>query len=139
LDGNLLDFVGVEQMSGHNLPFDHAAAEWRIPDPGDAGTIRSAQSGVCPMVSTAAGGETRKLADPVYLGQWIDLVLDTDGGDIVLTADSAVNVTGNTVITFDTAGEIVHCRAMTIAGVLKWHATGVAVGTDTDTEGPTFS
>src|ERR1041385_1100637 len=74
-------------------------------DPGDAGAIPVSQSGICNL--TSAGAETRTLAVPGFAGQRLTLCMDTDGGDIVVTAAQAFNQAGNTTITFDTAGDVV--------------------------------
>ncbi len=83
----------------------------KIPDPGDAGTIEVSHPGYCEL-SSGAGGETRTLPDPVYRGQIIDFTMVVDGGtgDIVVTADSPLNQTGNTIITFTDVGE--HTRVI---------------------------
>jgi hypothetical protein len=98
-----------------------------IPDPGDAGAISVARGGYCELTTT--GAETRTLADPVYKGQTIDLVFITDGGDCVITAASAINQAGNTIMTFADVGD--HIRL-----IGAWNATDgfewktVAAGTD---------
>ncbi len=89
-----------------------------IADPGNAGAIPVVRSGVCSMISTAA--QTRTLAAPTFVGQELQLCMDTDGGDIVLTVASAYNQAGNTVVTFNDAGDQVTLKAATIAGVLRW-------------------
>lgn len=75
-----------------------------ITDPGDAGTIDVSRSGYLELTS-AGGGETRTLPDPVFKGQIIDLVFIVDGSDCVVTASSAVNQTGNTIMTFADIGD----------------------------------
>jgi len=69
-----------------------------LADPGDAGAIAPTKSSYVPIVT--AGAETRTLSDPVSTGQFLTLTMLTDGGDAVVTAASAVNQTGNTVMTF---------------------------------------
>ena len=85
-----------------------------IPDPGNAGTIDVSRSGYLELTTAAA--ETRTLPDPTFRGQIIDLVFITDGGNCVVTSDSAVNQTGNNTITFTDVGE--HTRL-----VGAWNAT----------------
>lgn len=116
-------------MSGHGFKRDHAGGEFDIADPGDGNYIETrGKSGVCNLVSVTAGGETRKLRAPQYIGQWILFVFDTDGGDVVLTAyDTAgaadeINQSGHTNVTFDDAGEYIQLIAGTVAGVLHWRA-----------------
>ena len=100
-----------------------------LPDPGDAGNIETPQSGAMLLVS--GGAETRTLDDPQFLGQQLDLFFKTDGGDCVITADSAINQTGNTIMTFADAGD--HIRLVggrDGAGAYEWRVVandGVAL------------
>ena len=96
--------------NAHTQQADHAGMDWAIFDPGDAKAIPVGLSGVCELVSAAA--ETRTLARPSYLGQWLILSLKTDGGDITLTCATTVSVSGATIITFDTAGEMIQLLAV---------------------------
>lgn len=101
-----------------------------ITDPGDAGAIPVTDTGYCPLVS--AGAETRTLADPSFAGQRLTLGFDTDGGDCVVTAATAVNQTGNNTLTFADAGDHLELVAITIAGSLVWRVVandGVALTT----------
>ena len=93
-----------------------------IADPGDGEAIPVTSGGSCMLVS--AGAETRTLADPGFLGQELLLALDTDGGNVVITAASAVNVTGNNTLTFADAGDAIQLLAITIGGALKWKVVG---------------
>lgn len=72
-------------------------------DPGDAGNILAHRSGYIWFVTAAA--ETRTLDDPVFVGQRLELFFETDAGDNVVTADSAINQAGNTIMTFADAGD----------------------------------
>ena len=74
-----------------------------IPDPGASGTIDVSRSGYLEL--TSVGVETRTLPDPTFRGQVLDIVFIVDGGNITMTADSAVNQTGNNTITFTDVGE----------------------------------
>ena len=77
-----------------------------ILDPGNAGTIDVSRSGVCEL-SSVGGAQTRSLPDPKFRGQTLDLVFVLDGGDIVVTAVSPVNQTGNNTITFQDVGALI--------------------------------
>lgn len=86
---------------------EHAALAVEPPnlgDPGSSGNILSNRAGVIRLVTTA-GAETRTLDDPVYDAQELHLFFETDAGDCVVTADSAVNQTGNNTLTFADAGD----------------------------------
>jgi hypothetical protein len=89
-----------------------------ITDPGNAGAIPVTTDGVCNM--TSAGAETRTLAIPTYVGQRLDLCLDTDGGDVAVTVAAAYNQSGNTVITFNDAGDHVSLVGVTQGGTRRW-------------------
>ncbi len=99
-----------------------------IADPGNAGAISVKESGVCAL--TSAGAETRTLAIPSFIGQRIALICDVYVGAIVITAASAINQTGNTIMTFGAAADAIVLTAMQLAGVLVWRVTandGVAL------------
>lgn len=99
-----------------------------IADPGNAGAIGVKSSGVCAM--TSAGAETRTLAIPSFIGQEIALIDDTHVGNIVVTAASAINQTGNTIMTFGAAADYIVLKAATVGGTLVWRVAandGVAL------------
>ena len=104
---------------------DRESAQQAITDPGDAGAIPVTKSGVCALTS-GAGGETRTLAAPTYIGQRLMLCHDTDGGGaIALTVAAAFNEAGNNTLTFDDAGESALLMGITIGGTLTWKATAL--------------
>jgi len=90
-----------------------------VADPGDAGAIPVDACGVCPIV-TDGGAETRTLDDPTFAGQVLTLAMKTDGGDAVITADSAVNQAGNNTITMDDPGDTVFLVGVEIGAALAW-------------------
>jgi len=100
-----------------NAPTSSAAGN-AIADPGNAGAIPVGATGVCNI--TSAGAETRTLAIPAFIGQVLDLCMDTDGGDVVVTVASAFNQAGNTTITFNDAGDFVRLVGCTIGGTRGW-------------------
>ena len=106
--------------NAHTMQADHAGMDWTIGDPGASGAIPVGLSGVCELVSAAV--ETRTLAAPSYLGQWLVLSFKTDGGTITLTCATTLNVTGHTIITFDTAGEMLMLMAIRSGSDLRWRA-----------------
>lgn len=101
-----------------------------IADPGDAGAIPVNRSGYVPLVS--AGAETRTLADPTFIGQQLLLSFKADGGDIVITAASPVNQTGNTVLTFADIGDMLQLIGCADGADIEWRVVandGVALST----------
>lgn len=94
-----------------------------VADPGDGEAIPVDKSATIGF--THAGAETNTLADPTFVGQ--RLVLSDDvatSGARVVTAASAVNQAGNTVMTFNAAGETIVLEAIAIGGAPKWRVTG---------------
>jgi hypothetical protein len=88
-------------------------------DPGNAGTIRVTEDlQICEMVSAAA--ETRVLAAPTKQGIRFILRLLADGGDVVVTAAAGLNVTGNTVATFDAESELLVLVSVQTATGFRW-------------------
>jgi hypothetical protein len=109
-------------MSGVTQKLEHSGASWDIPDPGDAASIDATFSGVCALTSAAA--ETRTLPIPTYIGQWITIILDTDGGDVTLTVTSGYDSGGTTTAIFSTAGQTMEFRGATVGGALRWRLVG---------------
>jgi len=90
-----------------------------IADPGASGAIPVTEGwGVCSLVT--AGSETRTIAIPQRVGQRISFGFKTDGGNCAITAASAVNQTGNTVMTFADAGDHVVLEAIENGAALAW-------------------
>ncbi len=117
--------------NAHTSQEDHAGMDWSIQDPGASGAIPVGLSGVCELVSATA--ETRTLARPSYIGQWLVLSFKTDGGNCVVTCATTLNVTGNTIITFDTAGEMIMLMAIRSGADLRWRALSNLPEADTAT------
>lgn len=101
-----------------------------VADPGDAAPIPVTRSAIIP-ITTGAGGETNTLAIPSFLGQRLIITHDVDGGgNRVITAASAINVAGNTIMTFADARDTVELVGIQLAGVLAWEVAwnnGVAL------------
>ena len=89
-----------------------------ITDPGNAGAIPVSSSGTVALVT--AGAETRTLAAPMTVGQDLLLYFKTDGGDCVVTAATGLNQTGNTIATFNDAGDTLLLRAIESGANLRW-------------------
>lgn len=101
-----------------------------LADPGDAGAIPVTQS--ASVALTTAGAETRTLAIPIFIGQRLNICLDTDGGDAVVTVAQPVNQAGNNTLTFADAGDHISLEAITVGGALRWRVLandGVALST----------
>ena len=68
-----------------------------IADVGDGVAIPVTTSLYMPI--TCAGTETNTLAIPGFIGQWMFLTMDVDGGgDRVVTAASAINIAGQRIV-----------------------------------------
>ena len=95
-----------------------------IPDPGNGGTIDVSRGGVCNLTSVGAA-ETRSLPDPWFIGQKISFSFIADAGDIIMTAVSPVNQTGNVLITFDDIGEWIELAgAWNVTDGWEWKVIG---------------
>lgn len=109
-------------MSGHRIAFDLHKGAYELSDPGDGAKIAVSQW--CHIaLTTGASGETNTLEDPTKAGQRIALTLLTDGGgDRVITADSAINQTGNTIMTFGAAADSIILESFMVgaSGTYKW-------------------
>jgi hypothetical protein len=93
-----------------------------ITDPGTGAAIPVTASGV--VAITTAAAETNTLAIPTFLGQRLVLVCDVYAvGDRVVTAASAINVAGNTIMTFGAARDAIELVAIQLAGVLAWEVS----------------
>ena len=101
-----------------------------ISDPGDSNAIPANISGHVPLVS-GGSGETRTIADAVAPGITRDLYFKTDGGgDIVITAASPVNQTGNTILTFADVGDHIRLTSIEDGSDFEWRVVandGVAL------------
>lgn len=89
-----------------------------ITDPGASGAIPVTKSGHVLIVT--AGAETRTLARPTFVGQRLQLIMKTDGGDCVITVTGNVNQTGNTTITLNDAGDCVTLIGSQSGSTKKW-------------------
>lgn len=70
---------------------------------------------------TQNGAETNSLAIPTFVGQRINLYVDTDtSGARVVTSAARINQALNTVITMSEVGDFIALEAITIAGALRW-------------------
>ena len=87
-------------------------------DPGDAGDIDITGSAVVNIVT--AGAETRTIGDPVAGGQKLVIGFKTDGGNCVITADTAVNQTGNNTLTGADAGDIIVLESIELGAGFVW-------------------
>lgn len=91
-----------------------------IADPGTAAAIPVVKSSTI-MFTVGAGAETNTLAIPTFVGQTIRLTVGSlAGGTRAVTAASAINAAGNTVMTFNAARDNCELRAVKVGGVLAW-------------------
>ena len=118
-------------MSGNTQLFEELKADHEGSDPGTTKKIRADRDrAVIPLVSAAV--EPRSLANPEIMGQEITLCFKTDGGNLTLTADTAVNQTGNNTLLFEDAGDMIALRAIQSGANLVWRVIendGVALST----------
>ena len=89
-----------------------------ITDPGDGNAIPVTESGSCKITTT--GAETRTLAIPTFVGQQLQILMDVDGGDCVVTVASAFDANGDTTFTLDDAGDAITFIAVELGATLAW-------------------
>ena len=119
-------------MSGHRLPTEFtdgfSAGSLHIGDPGDTGVfVIDGSHMVCEITTTEAGGETRVLPDPegFPVGTEVTLILNTDGGDCVITQEGglAVDSAANTQVTFADVGDLTSFMVISRGTTKYWHIT----------------
>lgn len=106
-------------MSAHRILHDLYRAPKRMADPGNAGRINVSQDlQILEMVSAAS--ESRTLANPTKAGIRFALRLFTDGGDVAVTAAAGLNVTGNTIATFEDASDMLCLISVSTSSGYRW-------------------
>lgn len=113
-------------MSGHNTHHELFTGDAVMLDPGDGNPlIVDRDRGIVELITAAA--ETRTLEDPAKSGIMLTLTLKTDGGNCVITADTAINASANTIMTFaDAADTIVLMSIPDGTSGYKWVVIGNA-------------
>lgn len=111
-------------MAGHRSLQDEFVADFKIPDPGASGTIRSDRhQGIVVLVTAAA--ETRIIALPTKPGLRLTLQMKTDGGTCTVTQAGSVafNQAGHTSLPFDDEGDFVTLISVerTVGGSTVFH------------------
>ncbi|MEM9827566.1 MAG: hypothetical protein AAF958_13325 [Planctomycetota bacterium] len=117
-------------MSGHNTLEELVTSEFDIDDPGAGGAIGSPgkQGGVVSLESAAA--ETRTLKNPERAGLELTIGFQTNGGDVVITSESAINQTGNNTLILADAGDQITLKSIRLGNTFVWRVTsndGVAL------------
>ena len=101
-----------------------------LTDPGDGVAIPVTRSISVPF-TIGAGAETNPLAIPTFAGQRISMCSSVQGaGTRAVTAASAINQAGNTIMTFAALRDVIILEAIDIGGVLYWQVAtndGVAL------------
>ena len=141
IDGAGIDHVNYGDTASAAMTWDQsddslvftgvAKAKFQTIVAADAAAIPVTHSGSFPI--TQNGAETNTLADPTYIGQWLNIFVDTDtSGARVITAASRINQAANNTITLTEVGDFIKLEAITIAGALKWQVVandGAALST----------
>jgi hypothetical protein len=114
--GALAVYSGTTTLEGKLAA---GTAAWALSDPGDGGALPVGYFGNCAM--TALGGATsRSIAAPSFVGQILCLSVATTGGTITVTASSAINQVGNTVMAFNSPEDSITLIGASVAGLLCW-------------------
>lgn len=129
VDGAGIDHVFYGDTASAALTWDQSADSLILSGVAKikAQTIAAATGTAIPVTHSGSfpitqnGAETNTLADPTFIGQWLNIFVDTDtSGARVITAASRINQAANTVITLSDVGDFIKLEAITIAGALKW-------------------
>jgi hypothetical protein len=92
-----------------------------LADPGTGQAITVTRSATVDFTIGSAGAETNTLAIPTFLGQRMVLCAKTVGtGTRAVTAASAINQTGNTIMTFAQARDAIGLCAIKVGSALAW-------------------
>lgn len=92
-----------------------------ITDPGDAGAIPVVASGSCMLVS--AGAEARTIGTPTFVGQQLNICVQTHVGVITITVASTYNVANNNTLISSAVGESCLLTSVNESGSLVWRLT----------------
>lgn len=104
-------------MSAHRLPQDLHKAPYEVADPGDGAKIKVDRWNQHIPLAIGAGAETNELPDPTQAGQRVCIMaVSVGGGTRAITADSAVNQTGNTVMTFAAVDDLAVLESFPVGG-----------------------
>lgn len=102
-----------------------------IADPGTGVAIPVTKGGTVNLTIGSSGAETNTLAIPGFAGQELAIIASTVGtGTRAITAASAINQTGNTVMTFAQANDLIVLKAVKVGAALAWRVAlndGVAL------------
>lgn len=119
--------VGIEDsgslITAANVETALAELAGRLPillaDPGTGVAIPVTRS--ASIAITQNGAETNTLAIPTFVGQTLDLYVDTDtSGARTVTSDQRINQAGNTTILMTEVGDFIRLVGITIGGALRW-------------------
>lgn len=113
-------------MSAHNLLYNSYLADHTQSDPGDGGSIQADRDHGLVLLESGSSGETRTLKDPLKAGIMLSICLETDGGgNVVVTAETAINQTGNNTITLADAFDTILLLSIPDgSGGYKWKILG---------------
>lgn len=108
-------------MSAHNIPEQLAQAPYEIVDPGTGAAIPVTKWTHLPL-TIGGSAETNTLAAPTKAGQRISIIAVSVGaGSRAITAATAVNQTGNTVMTFAHQYDAITLESFPVgSGVYRW-------------------
>jgi hypothetical protein len=124
------DVGGATDENLLRAPPSPPAASELAADPGNAGALPvTSRATINLRVADAMTPETRTIADPSFAGQRIDL-RQIGAGTIAVTAASAIDDAGHTVMTFDADGDYAMLVGVQVGPSARWRLyanTGVAI------------
>lgn len=93
--------------------------EHTIPDPGDAeNVVVDRQFAVLEIVTATT--ESRTILNPTTAGIILTITLKTDGGDVAVYFQTAIDASSNTSALFDDAGDTVMVVSVSTSSAYRW-------------------
>jgi len=120
-------------MGSHTHPANLHYAPYEIDDPGSGAKIVVDRWGMHVPLDIDAAAEANTLVDPVRAGQRVCIFAAevAGGASRVVTAQSAINASGSTYMTFDAVDELAILESFPVAsGSYEWRVvveSGVTV------------
>jgi hypothetical protein len=113
-------------MPAHRLPSDTAQAGWVIDTPATATPIGISKVSIHKLILVGVG-ETNTVADPRKAGLRKTLVVTafTASATRIVTFASAINVAGNTIITFSALRHTAFLESVPSGSTYRWQVIAV--------------
>jgi len=121
-------------MGSHEHPTLIRHAPYEVADPGSGNKIAVDRWGMHVPLDIDAASETNTLVDPVHAGQNVRIFAAAveAGASRIVTAESSINASGSTYMTFDAVDELAILESFPVgSATYEWRVvveSGVTVG-----------